>query len=404
MPQEQAENPAATKSQGVSDGGTSPTSGCPDYRNETYPPKLTKAQVAWLWLLYPILALSILFLLGEFWIGPVIPHGPFVTYLAFGLLLTVALVDRYWRHKLHTHEARREDISEVDATIVEACTIEPRLTEPEERPVQHERKVAQLNSEVKRRELIGNRAWTEYQVLSLNQMLVDFLKEDELKARARAALSELEEYATDTAYRYDLRQHAKWEGSVEEAVEKIGDEPDRLKRDENAEALRAELRTLLEHVASYKKDWAEGSAMIRALTEYGAVSIPVLLIMGILPVLRPMPDADASLGILNWGLLGMAGSLMAVCLQLRRSDLVEVGNTEGKKELWRTVVGAVLGLVAGVLAHCMLAGGLLTGGSIVPDPRSSEWTDIGLTVVWAVASGVCFEALFDRVRQSTFGA
>ena len=62
----------------------------------------------------------------------------------------------------------------------------------------------------------------------------------------------------------------------------------------------------------------------------------------------------------------MVGSLIAVLRELRNSNLVEIGNTDGKKEVWRAVLGAALGLVAGVVTWAMVGGGVLVG-SIFPN-------------------------------------
>ena len=82
-------------------------------------------------------------------------------------------------------------------------------------------------------------------------------------------------------------------------------------------------------------------------------------------------------------------------------------NTEGKKELWRAIIGSVLGLVAGVLVYSIIAGGIITGGAAVPTIEcdiSSKCKAIGsvaLSVLWAVAAGFSFERIFERVRGLT---
>ena len=136
-----------------------------------------------------------------------------------------------------------------------------------------------------------------------------------------------------------------------------------------------------------------------------AVTIPLVLVMGLVPVLHP--SGNGLLGILNWGLLGVSGALTSTMLALRNSDLVEVGNTEGKKEVWRTVLGTALGFVAGVLTFGIFSGGLLSGAAI-PSVISNNCcntgltpSDIGLSVVWGVASGLLFERVFERVRGIT---
>ncbi|MDA2923763.1 hypothetical protein MYX65_03735 [Acidobacteria bacterium AH-259-L09] len=251
----------------------------------------------------------------------------------------------------------------------------------------------------------GRRAWTEYQVLSLDRSLVDFLKEDDLKSRALSTLSELEDYAEDSTYRYEWNQYFKWQGRIEQAINKIDEQSDENQevRDEKASTLRAELKMLLEYLANYQMNWSEGSVRTRNLMIFGVIAIPVFIIMGLLPILHPC--GEQLLIVLNWGLLGISGSLTAVLLDIRKSDLVEVGNTEGKKEVRRAILGATLGFVAAVLAYSMIWGGLLTG-KIVPNLQSEERGSlevIGLSVVWAVASGFSFERIFDRVRSTTTG-
>ncbi len=144
-----------------------------------------------------------------------------------------------------------------------------------------------------------------------------------------------------------------------------------------------------------------GYELVRALTVVGVASIPILLAMGLLPILHP--GGENYLGILNWGLLGICGAITAVLLNLRKSNIVEVGNTEGKKELRNAILGAALGLVAGVLAYAMISGELLTSGGLVPKLVNGEPHDLGLSIIWGLASGFSFEKIFDRMRSTTVG-
>ena len=73
--------------------------------------------------------------------------------------------------------------------------------------------------------------------------------------------------------------------------------------------------------------------------------------MGLLPLIHPA--GNGVLTVLNWGLLGISGANTAVLLSLRKSNVMEVGNTEGKKELRHSMLGAGLGLVAGVILYSM---------------------------------------------------
>ncbi|MFQ5715036.1 MAG: hypothetical protein ACE5GU_13495 [Candidatus Scalinduaceae bacterium] len=336
------------------------------------------------------------------------------TYITLAILLTILLVDRIIRNKITVHKARLVDHSLVEAMIVDAQTVEHRIIiNKSKKPDNYEKKVEDIKKEVNRLEELGNRSWTEYQVLSLNQMLVDFYKVDDLIANTQLSLAELEEYAEGNAYRYDRDKYYNIKERIDEAIEKIkkidkakSDDNDskinrEVARDEASEQLRAELRTLLEHVAYYNNSWTTGSELVRALTVLGVVSIPILLAMGLLPILHP--GGKSYLGILNWGLLGICGAITSALQNLRNTNLVEVGNTEGKKELRNAILGAALGLVAGVLAYSMFRGGLFQSGLIVPELESGETSDVFLSIIWGVVSGFSFEKIFDRVRSVTVG-
>jgi len=291
--------------------------------------------------------------------------------------------------------------------IVEAETVEPRLVKPEKKPDNFDQKVKDLKNEVVRlRDKLGNKEWTEYQVLSLNQMLVDFQKVDDLIASAQLSLAELEDYAEASTTRYDWEQYYRWQNKIEDAIRKIKqldpeDAKDDAKRDEAAKPLRAELRVLYDHVTSYHMSWAEGSVILRAIIICGVFALFPLLGMGLLPLLHPA--GDHILRIFNWGMLGISGAITAVLLSLRKSDFVEVGNTEGEKELWRAVLCIGLGFVAGLLGYSLIASDIVLTGGAFPKVDSSSLSDIGLSVVWAVASGFCFEKVFDHMRGATVG-
>lgn len=344
----------------------------------------------------------------SFWRCSHLPSCICCTYVAMAILPIALIVVCCLSHDTSVHRVRLEDPSVVAAMIVEANTVESRLPEPEKKPGNFDQKVNDLKNEVARlRRKLGYKEWTEYQVLSLNQMLVDFLKVDDLIASAQLSLAELEDYAEASTTRYDWEQYYRWQNKIEEAIRKIKqldseDAKNALKKDEAAEPLRAELRVLYEHVASYHMSWAEGSVILRGIIICGVFTLfPLLLGMGLLPLLHPA--GDHILRIFNWGILGISGAITAVLLSLRKSDFVEVGNTEGEKELWRAVLGIGLGLVAGLLSYSLIASKIIFTGGAFPNVNSSSLFDIGLSVVWAVASGFCFEKVFDRMRGATMG-
>ncbi len=397
------------------------SNGDPKRQEDVFPPKLSWWEKVTLWVSYAALILASLYLVDQLCFLMLTNPSIYVTYVAFGVVLAMLLIDRLVRHRFFVHKARLEDHSEIEALIVEAESVEHRLPEPL-KPDNYEEKRGKLQIEVERlKKQVGNRGWTEYQVLSLNQMLVDFRKVDDLIAHANLILAELQEYAEDSAYRYG-DQYYHWQQRIEEAIDKINEaikqedegtaksnkttrssvalQTDKeIERDNASEQLRAELRTLLEHVADYQANWSEGSAIVRGLMMCGVAAIPLLLAMGLLPLLHQ--NGSGTLGILNWGLLGIIGSIAAVLRDLRLSDPVEVGNTVGKKELWRAVLGAALGLLAGVLTYATISGGLLATGSAIPKVDSNLLRDVGLSIIWAVASGFSFERVFGRMLSTT---
>jgi hypothetical protein len=345
-------------------------------------------------------------------------------------LVAVIITDRLVRHRFIDHKARLVDHSEVEATFVEAKTVDPANREywPKNKE-EYIRSEERLDAEVDRLKELGSNGWTEYQVLPLNQMLIDFLNVHELQARTQSSLADLEDFASDSSYRYDQREYDRWEGRIKDATKEIEQAKDagekekkdagEIEKDADMAAcrLRAELQSLLEYVADYQENWASGSVMIRALTVLGVALIPILLAMGLLPLFHP--SGDAMLNIFNWGLLGIAGAITAVLLNMRKSNIVEVGNTEGKKELRRVILGSGLGLVAGVILFSMIAGGYLNG-SIFPNEKTLQGIllktmdlekgisvgykkDIALSIFWGIFSGYSFEVVFDRMRKTTLG-
>jgi hypothetical protein len=361
-----------------------------------FPPKSKWRELMLLWISW---AVGIVILL-------LLPSSISLTYVALGSLPVVLLVDRVLRWEVLVHRKRLVDFSQVRALLVSASTVKPRLPVPV-KPDNYEQKRQELLEESSRLTTLGQYGWTEYQVLPLDQMLVDFLQEGDLRARALLSLAELEDYAVSSSYRYDRQHYDQWGARINRDIEGIdevqvlneadGDAP--LKRDTAAEPLRADLRSLLEHIADYSANWAEGSVRLRSgLMLCGVAALAVFLAMGLLPLFHPA--GRGRLDLLNWGFLGISGSLAAVLLELRKSDLVEVGNTDSYKEMWRAVLGAALGLLAGVLIYSTISGELLKGNA-VPKVDSDSLADIGLSILWSVASGFSFERAFDRMRSAT---
>ena len=132
--------------------------------------------------------------------------------------------------------------------------MEPRLLEPI-RPEEIGEKKKNLGKEIDRLRKIGAENWTEYAILSLYQMLVDFLKPLDLIATTNSVMDELEEYAADSKYRYDRDYYAKWKERVDTAVKEIDGATGNKKKDDESEQLRAVLKTLYEHLSDFNLKW-----------------------------------------------------------------------------------------------------------------------------------------------------
>ena len=209
-------------------------------KKASFPPRLTRSERVLLSICYVALLLAAVYLMEQFclvhaiswllvswvtWCRAFLEQvcSPCVwgTYVVFFLVLAGLIIQRLVCHKISVYKDRLEDLSAIEAMIVEAETVEPRLLNRVKRPETFEQKKKDLDAEVTRLREMGSRGWTEYQVLSLDQMLVDFLKVDDLVAKARLNLAELEEYAEDSACRYDWEQYYRWSNKIEEAIERI---------------------------------------------------------------------------------------------------------------------------------------------------------------------------------------
>ena len=332
----------------------------------------------------------------------------FSVYLALVGFLSGLMADFLIRHKIRVHEARKADRSEIEALIHEASNVQPRLSDPE-RPVDFEARRKIVEAEISRlTQDVGPEGWTEFQVLTLDRLRIDFLAIEDLKALATSSLADLKEYADGEAFSYSVSLYYSWDEKIRTSISTIDDldeeEISEAERDDKAEALRANLRSLLYHVADYDFSWARGSTIVSGITICGATAVVVFALMGILPLLCSISDSalvcDFRLGVLHWGLLGAAGAIASALMGLWSAEEVEVGYTRGRRELWRTVLGAPLGLLAGILVFSALAGGVIADGSVVPDLKAPKFKDACLSVLWAVVAGMGFENVFQRVRRA----
>lgn len=379
------------------------------HAEDKLPSELTPWRRVILWIARTFMFIGVCWLIlvcyQIFWDSSALSQCIFCTYLALAGFLSGLVTDYLVRHRMRVHESRKADPSEVEALIQEASNVRPRLTRPR-RPIDYNEKREKIVEEVRRlKDEVGPDGWTEFQVLTLDRLRIDFLAIEDLKALALSSLADLKEYAEGDAFSYDVSLYYDWEEKIKSAISAI-DEPGKneISKDQKAEALRANLRSLLYHVADYESNWARGSTIVSGIRICGAIAVVVFTLMGILPLLCSVPSAafscDFRLGVLNWGFLGVAGAIASALIGLRNAEEVEVGYTWGRRELWRAVLGAPLGLLAGILVFSALAGGVIESGSAVPDLKDPGLSDAYLSIVWAIVAGMGFENVFQRVRRA----
>ena len=329
-------------------------------------------------------------------------------YVALILVLFGLVVDYLVCYEERVFKKRVEDRSQVEWLFQEAKSLHD-TKKGGSRSSESSEDLQRLEEEMKRLTDLKPQCWTEYQVLTLDWLVTDLLSVPDLKARALSGLAELREYAHGSAFSYDVNLYYDWENRINTGIKDLDEYETEEGNGENRDSfdckvavLRAGLKSLREHIANYQFNWARGSTIVSSIRVCGSVGVVVFLLMGILPILTSFSGAEyTSLGILNWGFLGIAGAMAGVLLGLRNTDEVEVGNTEGEKELWRAVLGIPLGMLSGVLIFAALKGGLINAGSIVPKLDTPETSDIALSILWAVVAGLGLEKVFERVRTAT---
>ena len=301
---------------------------------------------------------------------------------------------RLLRHPFRVHETRLVDRAEAEALFQWAENI------PEQSQVPKTATKNGLFSQISSLRRAGPSTWIEYRILPIEQAALEWLFRDDLVARAFARLDDLKEY--DEKQGTEEEEYFRRRGErLRKSIRNLRDRAESNNIERREKALRADLRMLLETLADYDKNWAIGSEILRALLICISFTIPIFLLMGVVPVILPPVE---SLGFANWALLGMAGSLTAVLRRLYLGTKVDVGHTEGKNELYQAIKGTILGLVSGVLVYSMLRGGLVQPGTIVPDTNSTLLQQMYLSVFWAFMTGFTFENFFDKVQRESIGS
>ena len=143
------------------------------------PPELTKCRRIFLHIANAGMVVGALYI-GYFCINilqkaETVPVCNCCAYIALSVFLSGLITNYLIRHEIRVHRKRKEDRSEIDALIEEARSIQPRLIRPK-RPKDFDKKRVQIENEINRlTEDIGPAGWTEFQVLILDRLLIDFL-------------------------------------------------------------------------------------------------------------------------------------------------------------------------------------------------------------------------------------
>jgi hypothetical protein len=319
-----------------------------------------------------LVGLGALHLFGAF--SPSLPDYYSLIYLSPGFLFVSMAIDRILRHRYKVYAAQLEDRSEVERFFLHKI-----LKEEESASV------------VSYYEKLGPEGWTVYQVLPLRQLVIQKADAADIIPMARTILDVLKDYSADTAYDYDEDLYKDWKTRIDDAITAYQADG---AGDKEEHELRSVISEATDHVTYYDMIVAEGSVMIRSLLTVVAVGSIVMLYYGILP----MTYSEQKFGIINWSILGAAGALMAALQNLRNSDVTEVGNTEGRKEIWRTVSGGTLGLMAGALAYGLIVGGIMTS-PLLPTLPPVTPADMGKAMIWAISAGVLVDIIINKVMS-----
>jgi len=320
-------------------------------------------------------------------------ENPHYLYLAVFVLTINFVIHGKIRHQFVVYNKRLMDKSKVLSYIKDAKIV---LNNVKDEDVAAQKQKALLEEEIYHIDNLDHKYWTEYKILPLLKLMADCDEDRSLIVSARSYLNELKEYAEDEAnpLDYDKRTFKDIEKRIQDAINSHDQNHD----EETRKTLVAETQNLQEYVYDYLKNWAEGSSLLSALILYGTIVMLFSLFIGLIPVVHP--NSIGVIGVINWGFMGLSGSLGAALWDIRKTNLVEVGDTEGKLQIQRAVLGAGLGILTGIISYSMIAAEILDS-PIFPDLSKEEYgfNQAFGSVFWAITAGISFEMLFMRVKN-----
>ena len=315
--------------------------------------------------------------------------------------------------------SRVEDESYINQLLVTARAVQPAVGTKDEpiRPTDFEHKVGYIEKEVCRIEGLQKTQIVEWELLPLQNLLLDFMNVHVLISQARLKLDDLEEYASDTAYSIDREKFENLRHSVLNAIDKATDSITTSKSrnydtdqqrgafiDDAATELRASIQAIQEYIIDYRWNWANGNVTLAGLKLACIISIPLLILAGLLPI--ELLDTQPAMAWFNWAFVGASGAITSVLLAFRHSDETEVGHATSRREVSRALIAAVLGFVSGAIFYAVIGSGVageILLGKFLPDVASENSDQKLLGVVWAFVAGFVFEKAIDTVRSALQG-
>ena len=345
--------------------------------------------------------------------------GHSLSYMFLLVFLLSIHAIRLLSHKWLVFLSRVEDESYINQLLVTARSIEPTVGTKDKpiRPTDYEEKVNTINQEADRIENLEMTQIVEWELLPLQNLLLQFMNVHVLISQARLKLDDLEDYASDTAYSIDREQFESLRHSVLNAIDKATDSITTSKSrtsdseqqrsafiDDAATELRASIQATQEYIIDYRWNWANGNVTLAGLKLACIVSIPLLIFAGLLPI--GILDTQQTMAWFNWAFVGASGAITSVLLAFRHSDETEVGHATSRREVSRAFIAAVLGFVSGTIFYAIIGGevaGEILLDELLPDVASANSSQKLLGVVWAFVAGFVFEKAIDTARSALQG-
>ena len=207
----------------------------------------------------------------------------------------IRLLSQKWLVSL----ARQEDESYINHLLATARAVQPTVgtKDSPERPKNYKQKRSEIQSEIARIKALPVSQRVEWELLPLQNLLLDFMNVHVLISQARLKLDDLEEYAADTAYSIDREKFENLRHSVLNAIERALNAITKSKNlqfdseqqresfvDDGSAELRASTQAIQEYLIDYRWNWSNGNVTLAGLKLSCVFSIPGLILVGLLPV------------------------------------------------------------------------------------------------------------------------